>query len=84
MLVIFKTNIDHYKTNCFPKNLVIPPRIGETVSVTDTFESHFRDKRLPTRLEVVDVIWTEDGVVCELWYKEIDVKSSMLSGVELF
>lgn len=83
MKVVFHTNVDHYKTNCFPDNLTIPPRIGESVSVTESFINYYRNKNLPTRMEVVDVIWTDKGVVCELWYKEIDVKAAKISGVSL-
>lgn len=42
MKVIFKTNIDHYKTNCFPNNLEIPPRMGETVLVTECFFDYYQ------------------------------------------
>jgi hypothetical protein len=83
MKIRFKTNIDHYQTNCFPENLTIPPRIGETVLVTQVFEDYYSKRRLPIRLEVVDVIWTDKGVVCELWYKKNDVEAAKLSGVKL-
>ena len=78
MKVIFKTNIDHYQTNCFPTNLVIPPRIGETVLVTEGFANYYAKQKLPIRMEIVDVIWTDKGVICELWYKNIDVESAKL------
>lgn len=84
MKVVFKTNIDHYKTNCFPENINIPPRIGETVLVTEVFMDYFSKQKLPVRLEVVDVIWTEKGVLCELFYKNIDIESAKISGVKLF
>ena len=83
MKVVFRTNIDHYKTNCFPENVTIPPRIGETVLVTEVFAEYYSKKKLPIRLEVVDVTWTDKGVVCELWYKKIDVEAAKLSGVKL-
>jgi hypothetical protein len=83
MKVIFKTNIDHYKTNCFPNNLEIPPRIGETVLVTEVFFDYYQKQKLPTQMKVVDVIWTDKGVVCELWYREIDIEAAKLSGVKL-
>ncbi len=84
MKVVFKTNIDNYKTNCFPSNLEIPPRIGETVLVSEVFVDYYSKQKLPIRLQVVDVTWTEKGVICELHYKEIDVKAASLSGVNLF
>lgn len=83
MKVVFRTNIDHYKTNCFPTEFNIPPRIGETVMVAPVFEKYYRDKKLPVRLEVVDVIWGELGVVCELHYKKIDIEMARLFGVNL-
>lgn len=84
MRVVFKTNIDHYKTNCFPENITIPPRKGETVLVVEAFGDYYAKKRLPLKLEVVDVIWTDKGIICELWYKENDIKAAKLSGVNLF
>ena len=83
MKVVFKTNIDHYQTNCFPENLTIPPRIGETVLVSEGFLDYYHKRKLPVRLEVKDVIWTSKGVVCELWYKNIDVEAAKLTGVKL-
>lgn len=85
MKVRFRTNIDNYSNkDCFPDNFVTPPRIGESVSVKEGFVNHFRSKKIPTTLIVVDVVWFEDKVVCELWYKDIDVKSAKISGVNLF
>lgn len=82
--VVFKTNLDHYKTNCFPENLPIPPRIGEKVLVSEVFMSYFEDKKLPIRLQVVDVTWTDKGVICELWYNEQDKLIAINRGAELF
>lgn len=84
MNVIFKSNLDNYQTNCFPLNLTIPPRIGETVLVTKIFEQRFKEMKLPTRLKVIDVIWSEKNIVCELWYKQIDVDIAEQNGVNLF
>lgn len=83
MKVIFKTNVDHYKTNCWPTNIDIPPRKGDTVMVVEAFDKHYQSKRLPTEMEVVNVTWTEKAVLCELWYKAIDVRLAELSGVKL-
>lgn len=84
MKVIFKTSLDHYSSYvCFPINLEIPPRIGETVNIVDSLRTHFQQQRLPTRMEVVDVIWTEHAVICELWYKKQDVEAAKFSGVKL-
>ena len=84
MVVKFLTNINNYQTNCLPDNLTIPPRKGEKVLVIEAFSSHFANKKLPLRLEVVDVIWTDKGVVCELHYCDIDVRIAKSNGVNLF
>ena len=84
MKVTFRTNIDHYQMNCFPENLSIPPRVGEKVLVNEGFGQYFSSKKLPLRLEVVDVNWTEHGVICELWYTEIDVTKAKQNGINLF
>mgnify|MGYP003412620908 FL=1 len=84
MKVVFKTNLDNYKTNCFPENLIYPPHKGDKVLVNEVFVKYFADKKLPLSLEVVDVIWTEVGVVCELWYSETDVRAAKEFGVNLF
>ena len=84
MKVIFRTNLDNYQTNCFPENLTTPPRVGEKVMVTEVFGSYFTSKKLPVKLEVVDVTWTDKGVLCELWYSEIDVKTAKQNNINLF
>lgn len=83
MIVRFKTNIDAYQNSHFPRNFEIPPRIGDSVSLPESLVSHYRSKGLPTTLKVVDVIWYEYEVVCELWYSKIDVEAAELSGVKL-
>lgn len=84
MKIVFATNLDHYKTNCFPENLSFAPRVGEKVSVTNIFMQYFKDKKLPTRLEVVEVTYTDQGILCELWYNSKDVEIAKLSGTNLF
>lgn len=84
MIVKFRTNLDRYQTNCFPDNLTMPPRINEKVMVTEVFISYFENQKLPIRLQVVDVTWTDKGVICELWYTENDLKAMKLSGVNPF
>lgn len=84
MKIIFRTNIDHYKTNCFPENLQIPPRIGDTVVVNEVFIDYYAKRKLPIGLVVIDVAWSEKGVVCELWYKHSDIEAAKLTGVKLF
>ena len=84
MKVIFITNLDNYQTNCFAENLTIPPRVGEKVMVTEVFGSYFTSKKLPVKLEVVDVTWTDKGALCELWYSEIDIKTAKQNDINLF
>jgi len=84
MKVQFRTNLDHYQTTCFPENLTIPPRKGEKVAVNKVFNEYYSAKKLPLRLEVVEVTWCEDGVICELWYNETDWKLAELNGAVLF
>lgn len=85
MKVTFKTNIDAYKAvNCFPANLPFPPRIGEKVEVNIEHQSYFKKLLIPNRLEVIDVIYGESEVICELWYNEQDRKISELAGAKTF
>lgn len=83
MQVVFRTNVDHYQTNCWPTNIEIPPRMGEHVLVTQSFQKHYADQKLPIRMEVRNVTWSEGCVVCELWYCDHDVKMAKLNGVQL-
>lgn len=84
MKVIFKTELDRYKMDCFPKKLEIPPRVGEFVHVTKVFEFYFANKKLPLRLEVVHVTWFEDCVVCGLNYNDHDVRFALGSGADCY
>lgn len=82
MKVVFKTNIDAYKNTCFPTYLTMPPRTGEKVRVIRDFENHFNSQKLPLQLEVVNVTWTSDSVICELWYNATDKKMADLAGAK--
>lgn len=84
MKIIFRTNIDAYQTNCFPNNLESVPRVGELIMVVETFISYYKNKQLPTILEVVQVVHTEKGVICELHYSDIDVKSARINKINLY
>jgi hypothetical protein len=82
MKVILTTNIDAYKTNCFPANLPIPPRVGELVRVVDVFVKHFQDQKLPITLEVTRVTWGENYVVCDLWYNKTQKELADAAGAK--
>jgi len=79
--IIFRTNIDAYKTNCFPINLTHLPRKGDLVSVVEVFGRHYIDKGLPTSLEVKSILHTERGVLCELNFSKTQLEAYKLSGV---
>ena len=83
MKIVFRTNSSFYQTNCWPTNIDVPPRIGDTVLVVEIFVEYFIQNRLPARMEVVDVMWTEKGVICELWYKKSDIKDFELNNIKL-
>lgn len=84
MKIKFSTNIDSYKTNCFPENLTFVPRIGESVYVIKAFSAYFSNRKLPLRLKVIDVIYTELGVICELHYHETDIKIAKINNINLY
>lgn len=84
MTIKIITALDNYQTNCFPENLTQVPRIGECVRVVNAFYTHFKQKRLPIELIVKNVIWTENGALVEVWYRNIDVEAAKLNNINLF
>lgn len=72
MKVIFQTSLKYYQSYWFPKNLSIPPRTGDWIKCTNAFISECKSLQIPDILQVTNVIWTSDGVICELWYRDID------------
>lgn len=52
--------------------------------VTKSSQRKFLDKRLPIKLEVVDVTYTDDTVDVELWYRKTDVEMAKLNNINLF
>lgn len=84
MKIVFKTQVDAYKTNCWPENLTQVPRIGDTIVIKEAFGNHFSSRNLPLRMEVKDVSWMDLGVVCELHYKEIDIKIAAQNKTNLY
>ena len=89
MKVVFRTNIDAYNNDWFPRDFEIPPQKGHMVSVRPSIKAHLEARKLPARLEVVNVTWGEDTqftnhsstiVICELWYNETDLKFAQAAG----
>ncbi len=74
MRIIFKTNIDKYRTVSFP------PRKGEMVYVMPEFNNYCQTNRMPNRLEVCAVRYEystyhkETVAHVELWFNETDFK----------
>ena len=63
MVVVFKTNIDAYnEKRCFSEHMSAVPRKGDKILVLPQYESYYRNLKLPTRLEVVDISWSEREV----------------------
>ena len=85
MKVVFKTNIDAYsEKSCFPTNFTLEmiPRKGDMVEIITSFVSYYRERKLPLRLEVTRVTWSETMVVCELWYNDTDKKLADIAGAK--
>lgn len=79
MKVLFKTNLDWYRTVAWP-TLDTPPPIGTTVHVSPGSEPFCRVNKIPSRLKVVAHDYYFDRVEVELWYLPIDTESANLSG----
>jgi hypothetical protein len=93
MKVVFRTNIDAYnEKRCFPDHLDAVPRKGEYVEVLPEYIGYYRDKHLPTRLEVVSITWKERNMGAsiyetyaevELWYNQLDYDRYTTAGHKL-
>ena len=81
--IIVRTNVDRYK-NCFPSNLSYVPRIGETVSVENSFIKEFHNKKRPSCMTVVDVTYYNNEVIIEVHFRDIDFKFAELNKINLF
>lgn len=79
MKIYFKTNLDWYSGASFPVLENIVPRKGEIVSVHQQSLSFCEHNKIPSQLEVVNVTYYYDRVICELWYRDIDIKWAELS-----
>lgn len=84
MKINFRTNLDKYDNDWFPKYLEAVPRKGDLVSVKQDIIQHLKNQKLPSSLEVVRVIWFSDYTDIELWYSEIDIKIGQACGFQLF
>lgn len=82
MKILFATNIDAYRTNCFPEKLTMVPRVGDHVVVSQVFLEYYSKLKLPLRLKVIDVSWTESGVVCQLDYNKQDLEIAINNGAK--
>ena len=83
MKINFTTNIDKYR-NLFPDNFTTPPRKGDKVAVKQKFANQLLSEGFPTSLEVVEVTWLEDRVICELWYSQQQIALLQASNKVLF
>ena len=84
MNIIIQTNIDAYKTNCFP-TLSQVPRVGDLIIITNSFHSYYESKRLPTVLEVKQVMWGDnDFVSVSVHYMQSTITAAQYSGVNLY
>ena len=87
--IICRTAVDRYKdSTTFVPLVHHVPRIGETVEVRDYWREWYSQRNLPTRMEVVDVIYTTENkkpvVIIELHYKAIDIQIAEQNKVKLF
>ncbi len=72
MNVVFVTNLDWYRGLAWPV-LNCVPRIGERVHVHISSEPFCEANKLPKVLEVTNVTYHFDRVVCELEYRKMDL-----------
>ncbi len=86
----FKTQIDNYKGGKFPDNFVMVPNKGDLIEVLPIQKQFFRNKSLPTRLEVVSIIHKYDErnfvqeVEVELHYNKQDAEIAIANKVNLY
>jgi hypothetical protein len=71
--IVLKTNIDSYR-NVQWQQLKHVPRIGEHIELPKVYHKIYAERKLPYRLEVVDVTYLECSVLVELHFDELDVK----------
>lgn len=73
MTIQFKTNLDWYRGLSWPV-LSEPPHKGELVHVFPASEGFCEAHNIPKILEVVEIVYYFDRVVCELWYRKMDTE----------
>jgi hypothetical protein len=83
MHIVLNTNIDIYKGRFSTKHTVVPRR-GESVRVHDAHVAEMRERNLPIKLRVLDVIHTHDKVLVELHYSQSDIAIAKIVKTNLF
>jgi hypothetical protein len=74
MDIIYTTNIDAYRNIDFSRLPNAIPRKGEHVELPKVYHHSFAVKKLPFRLQVVDVTYKENYVQVELHFDPLDVE----------
>lgn len=83
MNILFRTNIDLYKSVSWPVLTGVAPRKGEFIHVHPGSVEYCNSKKIPDRLEVVAVSYHSNMIVVELWYNETDYRLYTNSGHKL-
>jgi hypothetical protein len=73
MEIVLKTNIDSYKSVQW-QQLSFLPRKGEHIELPRVYHKTYAERKLPHRLEVVDITYIENSVIVELHFSELDIK----------
>lgn len=74
--VIVTTAIDNYRNRMIAINPDDPiPRVGESVATRKVFDFIFREKRLPTNLEVTTVIHAEEVIIVKVHFSKIQLET---------
>lgn len=74
MEIVYHTNIDRYKSMDFSRLPECVPRKGEHVEVAKVYHHGLAIRKLPIRLQVVDVTYKENYVEVELHFDPLDVE----------
>lgn len=83
--VIVTTAIDNYRDRMITINSDDPiPRVGESVATRKVFDTIFREKRLPTNLEVRSVTHGEEMIIIEVHFSRIQLETFKACGIRPF